>query len=89
LDILFTGFLVVAGLAAAVALLTFFRDRGTPGHLSFCVGFLLLSATTLLAGLSLKAVGHQEALTWHDWRFFPEALLPGIWVFFRALNFVL
>ncbi len=84
MDLFLTGFLVVAGLAAAVALFAFVRDPGTPGHLSFCIGFLVLSAATLLAALSLHAPDHEAALSWHYWRFVPESLIPGLWAYFSV-----
>jgi putative PEP-CTERM system histidine kinase len=82
LDSLFIAFLIVSALAAGVGILAFLRDRGTPGHLSFCFGFLALSAATLVAGRSLLAIDPHDALNWHSLRFFPEALIPGIWAYF-------
>jgi putative PEP-CTERM system histidine kinase len=84
LDLLFIGSLIAAGFAAALGLLAFARDRGTPGHLSFCVGLVLLGAATIFAGLSLQASDAKEALDWHYWRFVPEAFIPGIWASFSV-----
>src|SRR5262249_21617593 len=49
---------------------------------SFCLGFLVLSAATITAGRSLLATDPFYALTWHGWRFLPEALISGVWSYF-------
>lgn len=84
MDAFFIGFVTVAALAVAVGLFASIRDRGTPGHLTFCCGFFLLAAATLLAGLSLDASDPKDALSWHYWRFVPEAVIPGLWAFFSV-----
>lgn len=72
----------MAALACGVAVVALFRDRGTPGHLCFCIGFALLGVSTLFAGRAIHSGGPDEALFWHYWRFRPEALLPAVWVYF-------
>jgi putative PEP-CTERM system histidine kinase len=82
MDFLSLTFLFIALFAAGLAIFALVRHRGTPGHLCFAIGLLLLAAETFIAGIPQVSSSAANSFSLEIWKFLPKSLLPGFWLLF-------
>ena len=73
---------LIALAAGATVLLTFLRDRRSPGHLSFAFGILLHAFETQAAGLIADSTTASDSAFYRSWMLLSQALLPVCWLHF-------
>ena len=73
---------VIALAAVVTVILTFLRDRRSPGHLSFAFGLFLHAFETQAAGLLANTSSPSTAASLRSWILLSEALLPACWLHF-------
>jgi putative PEP-CTERM system histidine kinase len=73
---------VITLAAVVTVVLTFLRDRRSPGHLAFAFGLFLHAFETQAAGLLANTTSPSTAAALRSWILLSEALLPACWLHF-------
>jgi putative PEP-CTERM system histidine kinase len=77
---------IAAGFCLGLAVLVFFKDRGSFVHRIFAIGMITLALEAVLTGVSVQAQLAETVIRWQRVRSLIGGFIPSIWLLF-ALSF--